>query len=109
MGERSLERITDADLARLYELARNDLDDFFRRRPETGRLYRDRLLCIALCQGLPFIAWMDATGSRTSTSGASSPSTLSARSRIAETFPMTLGHPNSAAAMATQLGSPVGV
>lgn len=50
-GERSLERITDLDLQRLSDLAQADLSDLFERRPETGRLYRDRLLCIALCQG----------------------------------------------------------
>jgi hypothetical protein len=51
MSERSRERITDADLARLCELACADLAELFQRRPETGRLYRHRLLGIALCQG----------------------------------------------------------
>lgn len=49
--ERSQRRIEDADLRRLAEIALDDLDDLFRRRPETGRLYRDRLFAIALCQG----------------------------------------------------------
>jgi|SRR3954452_16065255 hypothetical protein len=44
---RSYEVIEDADLARLARLARRDREQFFERRPE----YRDRLLCVALCQG----------------------------------------------------------
>lgn len=51
MPARSLEPITDLDLARLCELALDDLADLFARRPDTARLYRDRLLAIALCQG----------------------------------------------------------
>jgi hypothetical protein len=46
-----MEPITDADLARLCELAREDLAELFERRQETGELYRERLLGIALCQG----------------------------------------------------------
>lgn len=49
--ERSFERITRADLRRLGEIAAADRESLFRRRPETGRLYRDRLLGVALCQG----------------------------------------------------------
>jgi hypothetical protein len=49
--DRSLERIESADLERLCQLAQDDLRGLFQRRPETGRLYSDRLPCIALCQG----------------------------------------------------------
>ena len=44
---RSYEPITDADLARLAEIADSDRRRFLHRRPE----YRHRLLCVALCQG----------------------------------------------------------
>jgi hypothetical protein len=49
--ERSREPITGADLARLGELALRDLASLVERETATGRRYRDRLLCIALCQG----------------------------------------------------------
>jgi len=48
---RSYLQITDGDLARLATLAAVDRRDFFRRKPETGRLYADRLFAVALCQG----------------------------------------------------------
>jgi hypothetical protein len=44
---RSYELIEDADLTRLSRIARRDRERFFEGRPE----YRDRLLCVALCQG----------------------------------------------------------
>lgn len=44
---RSYERIGKKDLRRLGELAAVDRDRFCRGRPE----YRDRLFCVALCQG----------------------------------------------------------
>jgi hypothetical protein len=47
----SHEKITTDDLTRLAKLALDDFDDFFARRPETGTLYRDRLLALCLCQG----------------------------------------------------------
>jgi hypothetical protein len=49
-SERSLERITKADLRRLRNIALLDLESLFRRKPGL-RMYRDRLLAIALCQG----------------------------------------------------------
>ncbi len=49
--DRSYERITRADLARLDAIAARDRRDLFARRPETGRLYRGRLFAVALCQG----------------------------------------------------------
>jgi hypothetical protein len=49
--ERSREPITGADLARLGELALRDLAGLVERKTATGRRYRNRLLCIALCQG----------------------------------------------------------
>jgi hypothetical protein len=51
MTERSREPITGADLARLGELALGDLAGLVERETATGRRYRNRLLCTALCQG----------------------------------------------------------
>lgn len=50
-NERSYEPITDDDLRRLGQVAAEDRNSLFARRPETGRLYRDRLCAVALCQG----------------------------------------------------------
>ncbi len=44
---RSYDRIDMSDLQRLGKIAAQDRDLFYRGRPE----YRDRLLCVALCQG----------------------------------------------------------
>ena len=51
VSERSFEPLTAADLHRLSELAQADLQQLFARRPETGELYKDRLMMICLCQG----------------------------------------------------------
>lgn len=48
--ERSLEKITKADLRRLGEIAICDIESLFARRPKL-RPYRERLIAIALCQG----------------------------------------------------------
>ena len=48
---RSFEVITIEDLHHLAEIARQDRDDFFDKYPEWRRLYADRFLCSALCQG----------------------------------------------------------
>ncbi len=40
-----------ADLERLADIARQDREDFFYRQPEWAKFYRDRILCVALCQG----------------------------------------------------------
>lgn len=50
-AERSFTPILTADLERLVHLALEDLEDLFGRRPETGSLYRNRLLMLCLCQG----------------------------------------------------------
>lgn len=50
-SSRSQVRITRSDLDRLALLAEADRDDLFERRPDTGRLYADRLFAVALCQG----------------------------------------------------------
>lgn len=50
-SERSYERITRADLARLGAIAAQDRLSLFERKPDTGRLYRGRLLAVVLCQG----------------------------------------------------------
>lgn len=48
---RSYEGISRSDLRRLGEIAREDRDDFFIRKPDWGQLYKDRVLLVALCQG----------------------------------------------------------
>jgi hypothetical protein len=48
--ERSLERITKADLRRLRKIAWCDLESLFARKLGL-RMYRNRLFAIALCQG----------------------------------------------------------
>lgn len=50
-NERSYLPITLEDLTRLGRLAASDRQGLFRRRPETGTLYRHRLFAVALCQG----------------------------------------------------------
>jgi hypothetical protein len=47
---RSTARITDEVLARLSEIAAEDREDRFQRRPRWSP-YRARVLCVALCQG----------------------------------------------------------
>lgn len=49
--ERAYFPIDDATLERLATIADNDREAFFRRNPRWDRLYRDRVLCVALCQG----------------------------------------------------------
>lgn len=49
--ERSWETIEPHHLHRLAEIAIGDLADLFQRRSETGRIYRDRLMLVCLCQG----------------------------------------------------------
>jgi len=51
MSLRSYEPITVDDLKRLRDLATKDRTDFFRRNPDTARLYADNLFAVALCQG----------------------------------------------------------
>jgi hypothetical protein len=51
MAGRSKERITKRDLRRLLQLAEADRLAFFRRKPDTSRLYSRRLFAVALCQG----------------------------------------------------------
>jgi hypothetical protein len=52
-SKRSLERITKRDLARLRDIARADRERMFNTNPRWAH-YRDRLLCVALCQGAAF-------------------------------------------------------
>lgn len=51
LSERSFEPLAAADLQRLADLAIDDMQQLFARRPDTGELYRDRLLMLCLCQG----------------------------------------------------------
>ena len=48
---RSLEKITVTDLQRLAAIARADREGLFNRKPDIGKLYAERLICVALCQG----------------------------------------------------------
>jgi hypothetical protein len=48
---RSYEPLTKADLKHLGQIAADDRADLFRRKPETGALYSNRLFAVALCQG----------------------------------------------------------
>lgn len=50
-AERSYEPIIHEDLTRLAEIARSDRENLFARRPLLADRYRDRLLCVGLCQG----------------------------------------------------------
>lgn len=49
--ERSLATIRPQDLERLAHIALEDQAAFFHRNPDIAAVYRDWLLCIALCQG----------------------------------------------------------
>lgn len=48
---RSYIPLVNADLKRLGQLAADDRADLFKRKPETGCRYADRLFAVALCQG----------------------------------------------------------
>jgi hypothetical protein len=50
-SERSFTKIEVDDLERLAVFSKKDTDEFFSRHPRWQRLYADRVLCIALCQG----------------------------------------------------------
>lgn len=49
-SERSKQPITKVDLRRLSKIADEDRDDLFLRKPHL-RHYRNRVICVALCQG----------------------------------------------------------
>jgi len=49
-ADRSRERLDEADLERLSQLAARDRSERFRRRPRWVA-YSDRVICTALCQG----------------------------------------------------------
>ena len=51
ISERSYERIEKKDLEKLLKLAIEDREDFFTRYPRWKKLYSNRIICIALCQG----------------------------------------------------------
>lgn len=51
VGERAFLPISNDDLRRLGRIAAADRESLFQRRPEIGRLYRNRLIAVALCQG----------------------------------------------------------
>ena len=48
---RSYEKITKSDLIHLGDIAARDRADLFHRKPDTARLYTNRLFAVALCQG----------------------------------------------------------
>ena len=49
--KRSYEKIKDKDLQRLAKLAREDLGDLFRRKPDKSGRYKGRPVMLCLCQG----------------------------------------------------------
>jgi hypothetical protein len=51
IAERSYERIEHGDLDRLAEIATSDREEFFRSFPRWARLYPNRVIAVALCQG----------------------------------------------------------
>lgn len=51
VAKRSWEALEMHHLRRLAKIAIRDLEDFFRRRSETGDLYRNRRMLLCLCQG----------------------------------------------------------
>jgi hypothetical protein len=51
VNQRSYLPITNTDLLRLADIAAKDRDDFFKRKPDTARLYSNKLFAVALCQG----------------------------------------------------------
>lgn len=51
MDERSYRTITNADLKRLGQIAAQDRNGLFQRKPELGLLYSKGLIAVALCQG----------------------------------------------------------
>lgn len=51
LRKRSFKRITDADLKHLARIAAQDRASFFSRHPAWARLYYNRVVCVALCQG----------------------------------------------------------
>jgi hypothetical protein len=50
-NERSFEPIEKDDLRRLASLAKNRLQKYFEQNKPPGRLYRDKLRLLCLCQG----------------------------------------------------------
>jgi len=50
-SERSFERITKPDLRRLREIAEQELNALFDRRPVQSGAFRNRMFLLALCQG----------------------------------------------------------
>lgn len=48
---RSFLNLGKGDLKRLLNIAERDREEFFRKRPDWARLYANRILCVALCQG----------------------------------------------------------
>lgn len=50
-ADRCYEKVMIADLRRLAQIATADRELLFRRNDRLRRLYEDRVLCIALCQG----------------------------------------------------------
>ena len=49
--DRSMKPINNEDLKRLANIAKEDRIDLFSRLPVLGALYKDRMICTALCQG----------------------------------------------------------
>ena len=48
---RSYKNIRKRDLERLAAIAREDREDLFSRKADLCKIYRNRIICVALCQG----------------------------------------------------------
>ena len=48
---RSYKKIRKRDLKKLAAIAREDREDLFSRKANLGKIYRNRIICVALCQG----------------------------------------------------------
>lgn len=51
ISNRSRAKITNNDLLKLAKIADRDRNEFFDKYPGLGKLYKGRILCVALCQG----------------------------------------------------------
>ena len=51
VSERSYEKIAKPDLRKLLAFSNQDREEFFNRNPRWRKLYANRIMCVALCQG----------------------------------------------------------
>jgi len=51
ISERSMKKITKSDLKKLGLIASEDRKEFFERNTKSKKLYEEKIICVALCQG----------------------------------------------------------